>query len=109
MKDAIREKWGEVQVVHLSIKFQYPGFSKILVLTHQVIWPGDVVYAERFCQKGGDEVTFLVNLVVFDLRQTRFWKGLKRFGVDEIVDVSYIWYETILSWQCFSEDDIVDV
>ena len=74
MKDAIREKWGEVQVVHLSIKFQYPGFSKILVLTHQVIWPGDVVYAERFCQKGGDQVTFLVNLVVLDLRQTRVLK-----------------------------------
>ena len=71
MKDAIGEKWGEVQVVHLGIKFQYPGFSKILVLTHQVIWPGEVVYAERFCQKGGDEVTFLVYLVVFNLKQIR--------------------------------------
>ena len=79
-------------------------------LSHQVIWPGDVVDAERFCQKGGDEVTFLVNLVVFDLRQTRFWKGFKRFGAYEIVDILYLWHlmwNTLVStvvfwwWYCW--------
>ena len=70
--------------------------------SHQVIWPGDVVYAERFCQKGGNQVTFLVNLVVFNLKHIRVWKCLKRLGVDDIVDISCIWYGTILSWQCFS-------